>query len=272
MGDIDTELTGAEGPARDNRHFIQSVDRGLAVLKAFDAGHPRLTLEEAAARSGISRSATRRLLRTLVSCGYAEFDGRHFLLTPRLLELGYAQQARLTLPEIALPHCESLSRELDRTVALAVLDGADVTFLLRCGTHRIISVSLSVGSRLPAHLTAIGRAILAWLPEDELEAYLAQLKFTSSTTRTINSVEDFRASLLAVRADGFAVVEQELEEGLRAIAAPVRDRRGRVVAAVNVSSHDSGRSLQRQDLPSAAPALLRTTARIGLELHPSHVS
>lgn len=153
-----------------------------------------------------------------------------------------------------------------------MLDGSDVTFLLRCGEHRIMSVAVRVGSRLPAHLTAIGRALLAWLSEDELSAYLAQLKFTSHTARTVRSTEHLRASLLKVRADGFAVVEQELEEGLSAIAAPVRDRRGRVVAAVNVSIPDSGRVQQHEEIPTAATALLRATAQIGLDLHPSHLS
>lgn len=257
--------------ARTERYFIHSVRRGLSLIESFDPAHPRLTLDEVSARSGISRSAARRLLLTLVDLGYLSTDGHLFWLMPRLLDLGYVQQSRLSLADIARPHCEALSTELDRNVALAVLDGQDVRFLLRCGAPRIMSVALNVGSRLPAHLTAVGRALLAWLSEDELARHMKTLQMTSQTARSVTSVERLRATLMQVRADGYAVVEQELEEGLSAIAAPVRDRSGRIVAAVNVSTQASGRALTHDELPAAAPALLRTIAQIGLDTHPMHI-
>src|SRR5262245_22753934 len=146
-----------------DRDVVQSLVRGLEVIRAFDAEHPTLTLDEAAERSGISRSAVRRLLRTLMEAGLTEFDGHRYRPTPGLLDLGYAQQSRLTLAQVVEPHCTALSAELGRTVSVATLEGAEVVFLARVGAPGLMTVSLGVGSRLPAHHPAIGRVQLAWL-------------------------------------------------------------------------------------------------------------
>lgn len=254
-----------------DRDVVQSLVRGLDVLHAFDAQHPELTLDEAAERAGISRSAVRRLLRTLMEAGLATFDGHYYRLTSRLLDLGYAQQSRLTLAEVAEPHCAELSAELGRTVSLGRLENHEVVYLLRVGAPRLMDVSLGVGTRLPAHHPAIGRAQLAWLPEPELTGFLESDTYRHHPARTIGSPADLREELLAIRARGWCLVAEELEVGLSAVAAPVRDRTGRVVAAINVSTHSDGRATPRQ-LSEAVPELLRTAARIGSDLHASHLS
>jgi IclR family pca regulon transcriptional regulator len=253
------------------RDVVQSLVRGLGVLHVFDAQHPELTLDEVAERASISRSAVRRLLRTLMAAGLTTFDGHCYRLTSRLLDLGYAQQSRLTLAEVAEPHCADLSAELGRTVSLGRLEGHEVVYLLRVGAPRLMDVSLGVGTRLPAHHPAIGRAQLAWLPEPELAAFLESDIYRNQPARTIGSADDLREELLAIRARGWCLVAEEFEVGLSAVAAPVRDRTGRVVAAINLSTHSDGRATQRH-LTEAVPELLGTAARIGIDLHASHVT
>lgn len=258
-------------PEIAGRDVVQSLVRGLEVVHVFGVDHPQLTLDEAAERSGISRSAVRRLLRTLMSAGLATFDGRYYRLTSRLLDLGYAQQSRLTLAEVAEPHCVDLSAELGRTVSLGRLDGPEVVYLLRVGAPRLMDVSLGVGTRFPAHLPAIGRAQLAWMPEPELAAFLESDTYRHHPARTVGSAVDLRKELLAIRARGWCLVAEELEAGLSAVAAPIHDRTGRVVAAINLSTHSDGRATQRQ-LTEEVPELLRAAARIGIDLHASHLN
>lgn len=245
--------------------FVQSLERGLAVIRAFDADHPELTLSEVAAATGVTRAAARRFLLTLVELGYVRNDGRYFSLTPRVLELGYAYLSSLSLPEVAEPHLEALVAEVNESSSVSVLDRHDVVYVARVPTSRIMTVAISVGTRFPAYATSMGRVLLAGLPEDELEAYLAGVRLERLTSRTVNSVAALRSELGRIRAQGWAVVNQELEEGLRAVAAPIQGRDGRVVAAVNVSAHASRTSLEamRRDL---LPPLLRAAARIGADL------
>lgn len=219
--------------------FVQSLARGLAVIRAFDADHAELTLSEVARRAELPRAAARRFLRTLDVLGYVRSDGKVFRLTPRVLELGFSYLSALSLPEIAQPHLERLSHELDESVSAAVLDGDDIVYVARVATRRIMSVGITIGTRFPARKTSMGRVLLAaadagYAPE--------------------------------VRAAGWAIVDQELEPGLRAVAAPVRDRTGEVVAAVNVSTSTARTSLE-QLREVHLPALLRATAAIEHELH-----
>lgn len=271
MPDGSTDLSGTSSTGGP-RDFVQSLARGLALVQIFDADHAYLTLDEASARSGISRSAVWRLMRTLTVAGYVRSDGQHYSLSPRLLDLGYVQQSRLTLPDVARPHCERLARELRKPVSLAVLESNEIVFLLRSGPRRIMSVALSVGSRLPAHPTAIGRALLAWLPEDEIDHYLSSVPLTQQTSRSVTSVKSMRQLLSQIRSDGWAIVEQELEEGLSAIAVPVRDRTGAVVAAINTTTQTLGPALHDREAPEVIPALQQTAAQIGADLHPTHLA
>jgi IclR family transcriptional regulator, pca regulon regulatory protein len=249
--------------------FVQSLQRGLAVIRAFDAAHPKLTLSEVAAATGVTRAAARRFLLTLMELGYVRIDGRRFSLTARVLELGYAYLSSLTLPEVAEPHLEALAAELNESASMSVLDGRDIVYVARVPVSRIMTVAISVGTRFPAYATSMGRVLLAGLPEPELDAYLAEVRPEALTSRTIRTVEGLRAELARVRGQGWALVNQELEEGLRAIAAPIRDPDGAVVAAVNVSAHAS-RTLEymRRDL---LPPLLATASRIEADLKSSPI-
>ena len=252
-----------------DRDVVQSLVRGLDVVRAFDGTHPELSLDEAAERTGFSRSATRRLLRTLMTAGLAVYDGRHYRLTSRLLDLGYASQSRLSLAEVALPHCEELSRRLGRTVSVARLDGDNIVYLLRVGAPRLVAVSLHVGSRLPASLPAVGRVILAGLSDDELNGFLASDAFREQSKRTGLSAEDLAKEMDDIRARGWCHVSEVLEAGLSAVAAPIRDRTGRVVAGLNVSTRTGGQA-PVLDLLDTVPDLVRTATRIGDDLHPTH--
>ncbi|MFC7406733.1 IclR family transcriptional regulator domain-containing protein [Georgenia alba] len=214
--------------------YVQSLERGLAVIRAFDAEHPRLTLSDVARRTGLTRAAARRFLHTLVDIGYVDADGRLFTLRPRVLELGYAYLSALGLPDIARPHLERLAAVLGESASASVLDGTDITYVARVAAQRIMSVDLGVGTRLPAYATSMGRVLLAGLPEAELEDHLGDL--APLTRYTITERSHLLAELERVREQGWSIVDEELEEGLRSMAAPVRDRTGAVVAAVNVST------------------------------------
>ncbi|WOP18874.1 IclR family transcriptional regulator C-terminal domain-containing protein [Raineyella sp. LH-20] len=264
-----TRVDSAPGPV--DRDVVQSLVRGVTVVRAFDAAHPALTLDQAAERVGISRSAVRRLLRTLMAAGLTTFDGHHYRLTAGLLDLGYAQQSRLTLTQVAEPHCAALSRDLERTVSLARLTGSDVVYLVRVGRPRLVDVAIGVGSRLPAHHPAIGRVQLAWLPEAELEAFLASETFRTRPTRMFPTAAALRETLADIRERGWCEVAEEIAAGVTAVAAPIRDRSGRVVAAINVLT-ESGVHGGATVLDEVVPAMLHTAADIGTDLHPSHLS
>jgi IclR family pca regulon transcriptional regulator len=245
--------------------FVQSLERGLAVIRAFDAKHPSLTLSEVATSTGVTRAAARRFLLTLADLGYVRSDGKRFSLTPRVLDLGYAYLSSLTLPEVAEPHLEALVAEVNESSSVSVLDRGDVVYVARVPTSRIMTVAISVGTRFPAYATSMGRVLLAGLSEDDVKAYLAAVRLDPLTSRTISSVDLLRAEITRVRAQGWALVNQELEEGLRALAAPIRDRSGKVVAAINVSAHASRTSLEtmRREL---LPPLLKAAERIQEDL------
>lgn len=244
--------------------FVQSLERGLAVIRAFDAEHPQLTLSEVAAATGVTRAAARRFLLTLAELGYVRSDGRYFSLTARVLELGYAYLSSLSLPQVAEPHLEALVAQVHKSSSMSVLDGTDIVYVARVPVSRIMTVAISVGTRFPAHATSMGRVLLAGLPEAELAALLPQLALSRLTNRTVASVAELHGELARIRHQGWALVNQELEEGLRAIAAPVRSPTGAVLAAVNVSA-PTNRTLEamRRDL---LPPLLAATAAIEADL------
>jgi IclR family pca regulon transcriptional regulator len=246
-------------------HFVQSLERGLAVIRAFGEDAPEMTLSEVAGRTGLTRAAARRFLLTLADLGYVRTDGRRFALSPRVLELGYAYLSSLSLPEIAEPHLERLAAEVRESSSVSVLDGDDIVYVARVPTSRIMRVAINVGTRFPAHATSMGRVQLAALGEAELGAYLARAQLRPLTAHTLTDPQALRAELGRIRAQGWALVDQELEEGLRSVAAPIRDRTGRVVAAVNVSAHASraSRDAVRRLL---LPPLLATAERIEADL------
>ena len=246
-------------------HHVQSLERGLTVIRAFDARHPELTLSEVARICDLTRAAARRFLLTLADLGYVRTDGRLFSLTPRVLELGYAFLSSLSLPEVAEPHLERLVAEVHESSSVSVLDGDDIVYVARVPTSRIMTVAINVGTRFPAYATSMGRVLMASRPDDEIEAYLDRVELTRLTDRTVPTVAALWAELRKVRRQGFAMVDQELEEGLRSLAAPVRDRTGTVVGAVNVSVHASRTSVQAMQ-SELLPPLLAAAARIDTDL------
>jgi len=242
-------------------YFVQSLQRGLEVIRAFDADARELTLSDVARRTGLSRAAARRFLLTLVDLGYVRTDARYFSLSPRVLELGSAYLSSLSLPEVAEPHLEALVAEVRESSSLSVLDGPDIVYVARVPVSRIMTVAINVGTRFPAHATSMGRVLLAGLAEPELDAYLERAELQRLSPRTVTSTSTLRTELRRVRDQGWSIVDQELEEGLRAVAAPVRDASAKVVAAINLSAHASRSSIEsmRRDL---LPPLLATAARI----------
>lgn len=226
--------TASAGPSPAGDQFVQSLARGLAVIRAFDADHAAMTLSEVAARTDLTRATARRFLHTLVALGYVRTDGRTFTLTAKVLHLGYAYLSGLTLPQLAQPHLEELSSRLGESTSEAVLDGTDIVYIARVSTRRIMTVGITVGTRFPAYATSMGRVLLAHLPPAGLDSYLASVDIEALTPRGLSTVPELLAVLETVRTQGWCVLDQELELGLMSVAAPVREG-PRVVAAVNVS-------------------------------------
>ncbi|HEX2103710.1 MAG TPA: IclR family transcriptional regulator C-terminal domain-containing protein [Solirubrobacteraceae bacterium] len=247
---------------------MQSLERGLAVIRAFDAEHRHLTLSEVARATGLTRAAARRFLLTLVELGYVHVDGGRFSLRPRVLELGFAYLSSLSLPEVAQPYMEELVATINESSSISVLDDTDIVYVARVPTRRIMSITLAVGTRLPAYATSMGRVLLAALPDAELEERLARIEIRPLTKRTVTDRDALRRVLEVVRRQGYAVVDQELEEGLRSGAVPIRDASGAVVAALNVSVHASRTSMQALRTEFLRPAL-RAAAGIEAELRES---
>jgi IclR family transcriptional regulator, pca regulon regulatory protein len=244
---------------RRNSDFVQSLERGLAVIRAFDGEHRELALSDVARATGLTRAAARRFLLTLVKLGYMNvIDGR-FSLRPRVLELGYAYLSSVTLPEVAEPHMEALVAKVNESSSISVLDDTDIVYVVRVPTRRIMSITLSVGTRLPAYPTSMGRVLLAGLSDPELDERLDRIDLRPLTSHTITDRNVLLATLDEVRQHGYAVVDQELEEGLRSIAVPIRNPSGAVTAALNVSVHASRASvsaLRKEFLPLARETAL----------------
>jgi len=246
-------------------HYVQSLERGLSVITAFGPEARELTLSEVARSTGLTRAAARRFLLTLTDLGFVRHDGRLFRLTPRVLSLGYSFLSSLSLPAVAEPHLEWLAGEVRESSSMSVLDGHDIVYVARVPTSRIMTVAINVGTRFPAYATSMGRVLLAGLDDVALEEHLTGLDLRAFTSQTVGSADALRERVLETRRQGWALVDQELEHGLRSIAAPVRDRSGTVVAAVNVSSHVSRltRERARREL---LPPLLHTVAEIETDL------
>jgi IclR family pca regulon transcriptional regulator len=245
--------------------FVQSLQRGLAVIRAFDAEEPALTLSEVANTTGLARAAARRFLLTLVDLGYVRVDGRLFRLSPRVLELGRAYLSSLRLPELAGPQLQALVDDVHESATIAVLDATDIVYVAHVPARRIMSVTISIGNRDPAFATSLGRVLLAAESDELLESYLDSARLPAMTARTVADAAALRAELARVRRQGFALVDQELEDGLRAIAAPIRDADGRVVAALNLAVHASRWTIEaiRREL---LPRLLDAATAIESEL------
>jgi IclR family transcriptional regulator, pca regulon regulatory protein len=255
--EYDVDAPAGAQPTAAGGQFVQSLARGLDVIRAFDADHPSMTLTDVAKRTALSRATARRFLLTLAELGYVRTDGKHFELTAQVLQLGYSYLSGHTLPQLIEPVLEELSSRLNESASASVLDGADVVYIARVHTRRIMRVGITVGSRFPAYATSMGRVLLAHLDEAELEAALAARPLEPLTPNTITDPAALRRELAAVRGRGWCLVDQELEVGLRSIAVPVMSPGGTVAAALNVSmSTLPGAAHAGEDPLEAAMAVL----------------
>ncbi|MFC5747236.1 IclR family transcriptional regulator domain-containing protein [Actinomadura rugatobispora] len=249
------KATTAARPAKAPE-ALESLERQLAVLAVFDAAHPSLTLSEVAALTNTTRPTARRILLTLKSLGYVRADGRQFSLTPKVLNFGWSFFASLNLEEAVQPVLNDLRTAIDESCSVGLLDGRDIVYIARAFTRRITTIRGRIGSRLPAHATAMGHALLAHLDDGELDAWLAEEPLQEYTERTLTDPAHLRRELMETRRQGWALVDGELETGLRAIAAPIAGADGRVVAAVSVSTISARTMIS--DLRKHVPALLET--------------
>ena len=241
-------------------NFMTSLARGLLVIQGFSRQSLHLSISQLSKRTGLSRASVRRCLHTLSKLGFAGSDDRlKFYLLPRVLELGRSYLSSVPLATVAQPVLERLSQILHESCSIALLDGIDIIYVARANVTRIVAIDLGVGTRLPAFCTSIGRVLLANLPPEEMEALLSRIEFARYTDRTLASVEQIRQVLRSVRRDGYAIVDQELELGLRSMAVPVQNHMGRVVAAINVGAH--GQRVSVQDMQTRFLPYLRAAAQ-----------
>lgn len=259
--------------AAEDKDYVQSLERGLAVLLAFSDKHPRLTLGQLAGLTGLSRPTVRRLVLTLARLGYVREEGRAYALTPHVLALGYAFTSSLNLTELAQPHMEEVTEITGHTCSLAALDGEDAVFLLRVPSRRTMAHLLLTGTRLPAFASAIGRVLLTGLPDNELESFLRQhAPFPRLTPHTETDPQRLRQRICQVRERGWEAVDQELEEGVRSFSAPVRASGGRVIAALGMSvpaGTVAMPEIHRAYLPPIIKAAEAISSRLGASYHPN---
>ena len=245
-------------------HFVQSLARGLAVIRALSSREP-MTLSDVARVSGLTRASARRFVLTLEELGYVSESAGRFALTPLVLELGFAYLSALALPEVAQPHMERLVERVHESSSVCVLDGESVVYVARVPTQRIMNVVISVGTRLPAYATSMGRVLLAGLDPAERARRLAPIELAPLANGRILTHAQLGAELDRIATDGYAIVDQELELGLRSVAAPIRDRGGRVVAAINLATQ-AGRVSVAQIKASLVGPLLETASAIERDL------
>lgn len=246
--------------------FMASLARGLAVVQAFQERKRHLTIAQISHRTEIPRAAVRRCLYTLIKLGYATTDGRTYSLLPKVLTLGHAYLSSTPLAVSAQPYLDHMSEQLHEACNMATLEGDDILYIARSATtQRLISVDLSVGGRLPAYCTSMGRILLAALDDVTLNEYLGHAEFQAKTSRTLHTPEALLECLQKVREQGWCVVDQELEQGLRSIAVPVYDASGQVLAALNVSTH-AGRVSRTELEQRFLPIMLSSSRELSAQL------
>lgn len=245
--------------------FMTSLARGLAVVRAFSDQRRSLTIAQISHKTGIPRAAVRRCLYTLKRLGYADSEANNFFLKPKILSLGYSYLSSTPLTVSAQPCLNGISRALNESCSLAVLDNEEVLYVARSATSRVMSIALNTGSRLPAYCTSLGRVLLSSLPDEALQHYFDTVKLRAYTERTVVSVARLREILSEVRVSGYSVVEEELEVGLRSIAVPVRGASGVIHASLNVGAQAT-RVLTRQMEEEFLPALLRGAQELSVLL------
>ncbi|WP_428672171.1 IclR family transcriptional regulator domain-containing protein [Roseibium sp.] len=239
--------------------FIASLAKGLSVIEAFRAETPRLAITDVAAATGLDRATARRCLLTLHELGYADYDGKFFQLTPRILRLGMGALAALPLPQIVQPWLDQLSEQIGQSTSVCILDDTDIVYVARAAQKRVMSIGLMPGSRLPAHCTSMGRVLLGSLPEEEMMDILNRSDLSPRTAFSLTDPKDIAERIVQVTARGYEINDQEVEIGLRSIAVPLFNAHGKVVAALNIGLAATQKS--SQDLATDyLPALLKVQA------------
>ena len=236
------------------RDLVAGLGKGLAVIEMFNETRRRMSISEVAALTGLTRAAARRYLLSLVHLGYAEFDGKFFSLTPRVMRLGHAYLAMTPIAKLLQPFVDAIARQAGDPSMAAVLDDTEIVCIAQASPPRLVFSSLSVGSRLPAYSTALGRVLLAYATAEWLDKYWAKARFEARTSKSLHTRAALERELSAVRANGYAVVDEEVELGLRTIAVPIRNTAGIVLAALNVAVHAS--RIPVGDMPTTLLPLL----------------
>jgi IclR family pca regulon transcriptional regulator len=230
---------------RRSREFVQGLARGFEVIRAFSQESPSMTIAQVSQRTGLTRAVARRYLMTLQELGYVVRRNDRFRLTPRLLDLGFAYLSTLDMISVVPPYMQQVTTALRESCSIAVLDGNEIVYVARRAAQRIMSINLALGSRLPAHATSMGKVLLAYLSLSDLDRFFATAELVKLTDKTITKEIKLRAALAEVRDFGWAIADEETEKGVRSAAAPIFDRDGSVLAALNVAGHVARVSLEQ---------------------------
>ncbi|MCL6652927.1 IclR family transcriptional regulator [Agrobacterium rubi] len=244
-----------------DKDMMGGLAKGLSVIEAFSADHPRLSISQAADIAGLDRATTRRCLLTLAQLGYAAYDGKFFTVTPKVLRLGTGCLATMPLPRIVQPLLDHLSEQIGQSTSVSILDETDIVYVARAAQRRVMSIALMPGSRLPAYCTSMGRVLLAAMNSDDREKYLASIKLEARTEKTITDIQLLMTELDVTKARGYALIDQEVEVGLRSIAVPLRNVHGKTVAALNVGLPASAASMA-QLVENYLPPLLKVQGEL----------
>jgi IclR family transcriptional regulator, pca regulon regulatory protein len=247
------------------RDIMGGLAKGLAVIETFSTATPRQSISDVAAASGLDRATARRCLLTLAHNGYADWDGKFFTLTPRVLRLGTACLASMPMPAIVQPALDALSDRIGESSSVSILDGAEIVYIARAAQRKVMSISLMPGSRLPAYCTSMGRVMLAALPEAAARALIGSAPLPARTPRTLTEPKALMAELARIRAEGYAVNDQEVELGLRSIAVPLSNARGQVIAALNIG-FAAGPEPMDTVIAALVPYLRAVAAQLGAVL------
>lgn len=249
-------------PTIKKSDFVQSLEKGLKVIAAFDGENDKMTLTEVSKKVDLTRANARRILLTLEYLGFVQTeDGKQFSLSPKVLTLGYSYLSSLPFQELAKPYLKALAEEVNESCSISVLDGYDIVYVARVQTNRIMTISLGVGTRLPVYATSMGRVLLAGLADNEMQEFIRGIKAKQLTPNTITDSEKLIERIRLVRERGWALADQELEIGVRSIACPIKDKNGKTIAALNISGHAS-RVSKDEMLEKFLPHLKSTVAQI----------
>jgi IclR family pca regulon transcriptional regulator len=261
--------TGTGGTAT-SKEFVRSVDRAFAVLRSFGRESPSLTLSQVAERTGLTRASARRFLLTLQSLGYIGSDERRFFLRPRVLDLGFAYLSSVLVFDVVKAHMQAMVHQIQESSSASVLDGTDVIYTVRVPTKRIMSVQIDVGTRLPAYASSMGRVLLANLGPEQLDNYFRHATMSQLTPSTVTGEKKLRAVIDQTREQGWCLLDQELEVGVRSVAVPLHDSTGDVFAAMNISTNATRVPVQRL-LDELLPLLRKTADAIDQDTRARHL-